>query len=101
MTATGSDPSRARRRRQSCAIRECREEIDIEVKPLKLIEEIRHDYPERSVHLYFMLCSLESGEPRAVECADWTWASPAEFERYEFPEADKGIIANYIQALVR
>ena len=86
---------------EDCAIRECMEEIAVRVKPLRLIEEVAHDYPERSVHLYFMLCELESGAPRAVECADWAWVKPEDFDRYEFPAADKGIIASFIQSSMR
>lgn len=82
---------------EDCAIRECREEIDVEVRPVKRLQDLRHDYPEKSLHLYFMLCELVSGTPRAVECAEWCWAAPEEFSRFEFPEGDKRIIEEYIQ----
>jgi len=75
-----------------CAIRECREEIDVEVKPLRLLQELTHAYPEKSVHLYFVLCALESGAPRAVECADWRWVHPSQLSEFEFPEADRTIL---------
>ncbi len=81
---------------EDCAIRECQEEIAVTVKPLRLIEEVAHDYPERSVHLYFLLCEWVAGEPKAIHCADWAWATPEEFGHYEFPEADKGIIERFI-----
>src|SRR5262245_36376437 len=47
-----------------CAIRECREEIDVTVRPLRLLQEITHAYPEKSVHLYFVLCELSAGTPK-------------------------------------
>jgi mutator protein MutT len=82
---------------QQCAVRECREEIGVEVKAGETIEEVRHDYPELRVHLYFIKCELISGEPRPLDCADLTWARPEEFSRFRFPEADRGIIERYIR----
>lgn len=81
-----------------CAIRECREEIGVEIKPLKLIQDLRHDYPEKSVHLYFVLSIILSGEPKAIECADWRWVQPRQFSDFEFPEGDKKIIQDFIRS---
>ncbi len=83
---------------EQCAIRECREEIDVEVQPIKLLQEIQHDYPEVSVHLYFVICELISGQPKAIHCADWAWVRPEELSQYEFPEADKKIIEKLVTA---
>ncbi|HCU25480.1 MAG TPA: 8-oxo-dGTP diphosphatase MutT [Deltaproteobacteria bacterium] len=83
----------------TCAIRECREEIAVEVKPLRLLQEVFHAYPEKNVQLYFVLCELVSGTPQAVECADWRWVQPAQLSHYEFPEADKGIIESLRRTL--
>jgi mutator protein MutT len=78
---------------EQCAVRECREEIAVEVKPLEVLQEIQHEYPEVRVQLYFMRCELISGEPRAVQCADLAWVLPEELKRYEFPQADQKILA--------
>jgi mutator protein MutT len=83
---------------EDCGVRECQEEIDVKVKPLHILQEIEHDYPEVSVHLYFLLCELVSGEPKAIHCADWVWAKPEDLNQYEFPAADKKIIENLIQS---
>lgn len=77
---------------EDCVVRECREEIDVLIKPLRKIKELWHTYPEITVHLHFFLCELISGEPRTVECADLVWARPNELSNYEFPEADKTIL---------
>jgi mutator protein MutT len=82
---------------EDCAVRECEEELGIDVRPGILVDECIHDYPEVRVHLYFMKCDLIAGTPEALDCADWTWATPAEFDTYSFPEADKKIIAEYIK----
>jgi len=77
---------------EACGIRECREEIDVEVKPLELVQELVHAYPEKSVHLYFLRCEFVAGEPKALQCADWRWVKPEDLSEFEFPEADKEII---------
>ncbi len=82
---------------EACAIRECQEELGIVIIPQKLLREVHFDYSEISVHLFFMVCQLDSGTPKAIDCADWTWSTPAEFSNYRFPEADKQIIEEYIQ----
>ena len=77
---------------EECVIRECKEELNISVKPLHKIQELVHHYPEVSVHLHFFLCDHLSGEPQAIECADFSWVTPSDLTQYEFPEADRAII---------
>jgi hypothetical protein len=52
-----------------------------------------HHYSARSVCLHFFSCSIVEGEPRALGVADLRWVSPAELHQFEFPEADKELIA--------
>lgn len=77
---------------EDCVIRECLEEIGVQVKPVKKIKEIIHQYNEVQVHLHFFICKILQGLPQAIECEAWAWVSPSELENYEFPEADKVLI---------
>jgi mutator protein MutT len=77
---------------EECAIRECQEEIGVQVKPIKKIRELRHTYPEIRVHLHFILCEFVSGDPKPLECSDLRWVSQSELEQFEFPAADIGVI---------
>jgi len=77
---------------EACIVRECREEIGIEVKPLRLFHEVQHSYPEVTVHLYFFICEIVSGNPQALDCAGIAWADAQELKNYEFPEADLDLI---------
>lgn len=77
---------------EDCIIRECREEIDLEVKALRLFHEVKHSYPEVTIHLYFFICEIVSGTPKALDCADIAWVRPDEFKNYEFPKADFELI---------
>lgn len=77
---------------EECIIRECKEEIDVEIKPIRKIKELIHSYSEITVHLHFMICELISGNPKPIECADLKWVTPQQLSQYEFPEADTLII---------
>ena len=77
---------------EECIVRECREEIDVTVKPLRRVKDLWYDYPHGRIHLYFVLCELVSGTLRAVECSDFRWIKVEEFPKFEFPPADVGVI---------
>ncbi len=77
---------------EECIIRECREEIAVEVIPLRRLEDARYDYPHGKILLHFVLCRIVSGEPRPVACRKILWIRPDEFGQYEFPPADIGVI---------
>ena len=73
---------------EQCLVREIREELGVEISVGQLFEEVRHDYPEKSVHLKFFLCKLVSGEPQAIDCAAVKWVDKGGLDAHEFPAAD-------------
>lgn len=73
-------------------VRECREEMDIEVLPLSVFMELTHEYPDMTVDLTLYECRLVAGEPRMLEHTDIRWIAPAEIPRYEFAPADREIL---------
>ena len=77
---------------EKCLVRELLEELVIEVKVGELFEEISHDYAEKSVHLKFFVCKLNSGEPQALDCAAFKWIEKAELADFEFPAADTRLL---------
>jgi mutator protein MutT len=82
---------------EECAIRECREEIGVEVKPIRRLQDLNYDYPHGFIHLYFVLCEIVAGQPQTIECRDAKWIHPSEFEKYEFPPADRGVIEELLK----
>ena len=82
---------------EACGIRECQEELGIVVRPIKILEEISHRYPEVEVHLYFLQCEWIEGKPQALDCADFAWVRPEELKNYAFPAADKKLIQSLSQ----
>jgi len=73
---------------EACLSRELREELGIEVEVKELLESLRHDYPEKSVHLKFFRCVLLKGKPSPIGCDAVAWVSAAQLTEYAFPEAD-------------
>ena len=72
--------------------RELREELDIEASVIDEFYATTHYYPEKSVELHFFNCAIVSGEPRAIEVAEFRWVKPSDLYVYEFPEADRELV---------
>ena len=81
---------------EECLIRELREELGIEVALGQAFEEITHDYPEKTVHLKFFLCRLAKGEPRAIGCATYEWATRERLAKRDFPSADERLLERLV-----
>lgn len=77
---------------EACAVRECLEEIDVTVEPVRRLQDPWYDYPHGRIHLHFVLCRIVSGEPRPIECREVKWIAPDQFADFEFPPADVGVI---------
>jgi mutator protein MutT len=77
---------------EECLQRELREELGIEVAVGTMVEEMAHDYPDKSVHLKFFRCAWRGQEPQAIGCADFAWVRPDELDRYAFPAADARLL---------
>jgi 8-oxo-dGTP diphosphatase len=77
---------------EQCLTREIREELGVDISVGDLFDEIRHDYPKKSVHLKFFICRLLSGKPQPLDCAAIKWIKKTEFDTYEFPAADAQLL---------
>ena len=77
---------------EECLAREIREELGVEISVGELFEEVRHDYPEKSVHLKFFRCRLLAGEPQPLDCAAVKWVDKAGLGGHEFPAADARLL---------
>ncbi len=77
---------------QQALTRELREEVAIEVKDLKPLTEIRHDYPEKTVLLDTWWVTKFKGEASGQEGQQSAWVAVAELFDYQFPDANQEII---------
>lgn len=81
---------------ENCLIREVEEELGVAIRPVKLLQQVDHAYPERTLRLFFYLCDWVSGEPGKKECHDFCWTEPVGLRQFKFPPADDGIIEELI-----
>ena len=77
---------------EEALIRECREELDIYIKPKGVFMEVLHHYPDITVHLVLHHAVIESGEIRLLEHNDVRWITADEIDEYDFCPADEEIL---------
>ncbi len=77
---------------EDCLVRELREELGIEVRPGATLAAVEHAYPEKTVCIHFLRCSLIQGEPQCLDCQDLAWVEREALDQYVFPPADTGLL---------
>lgn len=78
---------------QQTLIRECMEEIGVEVTVDDIFMEVDHEYPDITIHLTLFNARLKDGdEPKMLEHNDIRFITPSEIPQYEFCPADKEIL---------
>lgn len=78
--------------KEEALIRECKEELDITVKPGSIYMEVDHVYPDITIHLTLFNCTISEGEPKLLEHEDLKWISISEIPNFAFCPADKDIL---------
>ncbi len=77
---------------EECLRRELREELGMEVRVGRLLAEITHAYPDRTVRLRFFLCTWLRHEPRPIGCSALAWVLREELAGFRFPPADARLL---------
>ena len=75
-----------------CLVRECREELDIELEVGDKYMELVHEYPDLTVRLSLFNSRIASGVPKMLEHCGIEWIRAGDADRYEFCPADKDIL---------
>ena len=89
-TEPGETPAQA-------LVRECREELAVEVEPGDVFMEVTHAYPDLTVRLVLFRARILRGEPQKLEHADIRWITPAEIPQYQFCPADQVILERLLR----
>jgi mutator protein MutT len=84
-----------------CLLREVREELAIEVRPVRALRTIDHDYPGRSIRLHPYLCDHVEGKTQLLACQAARWVQPPELRHYQFPPANEQLIEEVIERLTQ
>jgi 8-oxo-dGTP diphosphatase len=77
---------------EDCLRRELREELGVEAEVGREIFTVTHEYPERSVELHFMACTLR-GTPAPLLGQEMRWVRREDLRSLQFPPADDELIA--------
>ena len=77
--------------KQQALARECREELDIEIKVGEKVMEVEHVYPDITIRLTLFEAMLTGEQPKLLEHADMRWITPEEIADYRFCPADEEI----------
>ena len=77
---------------EECLVRECLEELEIEIEILELFEQTKYSYPEREIEFMFFTASLKKGVPVPSVHNCIKWVLPDKLQDYEFCPADVSVI---------
>lgn len=73
---------------QEALVRECAEELAVEIAVGGLYAETTHSYPEFSIRLRLYDCEVVGGEPQQLEHNALAWIGASEMEQFDFCPAD-------------
>lgn len=79
--------------REQALIRECREELAVELDVGGVFTEVVHEYPDLTVHLTLFHAAIREGTPEKLEHEDIRWITVNEIDQYVFCPADEEILA--------
>ena len=78
-------------------VRECREELAVEIAVGEVFMDVTHTYPDLTVHLTLFNATIAKGEPQMLEHVDLCWITPSEIPEYDFCPADVGILKEIVK----
>ena len=78
--------------KEEALIRECREELAVEVQPSSVFMEVVHEYPDLTVRLTLFNAVIVSGTPQMLEHNDIQWLKTDQIDSFDFCPADVEIL---------
>lgn len=78
--------------KERALIRECKEELDIEIEVDSEFISTKHTYPDITINLTVFNSRIVSGKPTLLEHKDLKWITKNEIPKYNFCPADVVIL---------
>ena len=78
--------------RQQALVRECREELAVEISVGDVFMEVLHEYPDLLVRLTLFHSAIVSGTPQMLEHNDIRWITVDQIPAFDFCPADVDIL---------
>ncbi len=85
--------------RQEALIRECKEELAVDIGVDEKLSEHQHVYPDITINLTLFKCHLICGEVTLLEHQDAAWISIEETDQYQFCPADEEMLEVVCQTM--
>ena len=82
---------------EDAVVRECREELGVELRVVDIFDVTHHRYPAREVLLLFYACEWVSGEIQHLGVAEHAWVRPSDLNRYPLPPADVNVVRKLLE----
>lgn len=83
--------------REQALIRECREELAVELNVGRIFMEVMHEYPDITIRLTLFHATIAQGEPQKIEHNDIRWLKPSQISQYQFCPADVEILEKIME----
>ena len=83
--------------KQQALVRECREELAVEVAVEDVFMEVLHNYPDLLVQLTLFHAKIAKGEPQMLEHNDIRWITVEEIPNFDFCPADEDILKKLME----
>lgn len=77
---------------EECLIRECKEELDVQIIVQGIFSETTYRYPDREIAFTFFNAAIVSGDITLTVHQQICWVSPDELKGYEFCPADVEVV---------
>lgn len=82
--------------KEQALVRECREELGVEIRVRDVFMETVHEYPDITVHLTLFNAEIIDGVPQKLEHQEIRWITVDEIPLFEFCPADEEISARLL-----
>ncbi|MBQ9944551.1 MAG: (deoxy)nucleoside triphosphate pyrophosphohydrolase [Clostridia bacterium] len=78
--------------KEEALIRECREELGVDIRVQDVFMDVLHQYPDITVHLTLFNARFTGEKPKMLEHQAFLWVTPEEADETVFCPADKEIL---------
>jgi len=84
---------------EQCVIRECKEELNINIKIKDIFLRTVYQYPDRDIAFTFFNAEFIAGKIRMNVHKDFKWTAPSELKNFNFCPADIQIVKNLTEII--
>ena len=83
--------------KEAALIRECWEELAVDLSVGEVFMEVVHEYPDITVRLILFHASIAAGVPQKLEHNDIQWITPEQIPQFDFCPADTEILERIME----